>query len=512
MSKNEQRLTKQVKWGALLSYFSIALNVVCGLLYTPWMVRQIGQSQYGLYTLASSLIALFMVDFGLSSATARYVSKYRAEGAEDKIPGFLGAIYKLYIVIDAVIFAALVAVFFCVDTIYAKLTPQELEQFKVVYCIAACYSVINFPFITFKGILTACEKFIYLKFADVLYRILLVGMTVGALLLGWGLYALVAAHAMAGFASLLYKYLVIKNTTTVKVSFRGKTKGLYKEIFGYSVWVTVATLAQRLVFNITPSILGIVANSAAIAVFGIVTTIEGYAYIISTAINGMFMPKISRIYANEDAQQKIMPLMVNVGRFQIVLNGLIVAGFICVGREFILLWMGENYISAYAGIVLVLVPGIFYNSMQIAHTTVMVQNKVKITAFVNIATGVTNVILSFVLSQRYGVIGACISIFAAYVLRVLMLVIFYRKSLQLNMLLFIKECWLKLLLPVGLTVIVGVAAGSLSVYGWLGLVMKGSIVAAVYMICVLIFFLSASERRWLMRHVRPRRTMNDNGR
>ena len=55
--------TKQIKIGAILSYFSIILNVGAGLLYTPWMVKMIGQSQYGLYTLANSLISLFLVDF-----------------------------------------------------------------------------------------------------------------------------------------------------------------------------------------------------------------------------------------------------------------------------------------------------------------------------------------------------------------------------------------------------------------------------------------------------------------
>lgn len=502
MSSNEQRLTKQVKWGAFLSYFSIALNVVCGLLYTPWMVRQIGQSQYGLYTLASSLIALFMVDFGLSSATARYVSNYRAEGAEDKIPGLLGAIYKLYIIIDMVIFVALVIVFFSVDIIYAKLTPQELAQFKVVYCIAACYSVINFPFVTLNGLLTAYEKFIHLKIAAVLYRVVLVGLTVIALLLGWGLYALVTTHALAGLLMLLYKFLVIKKATSVKVNFRSKSKNLYRDIFGYSVWVTVAMLAQRLVFNITPSILGIVANSSAIAIFGIVTTIEGYAYTIATAINGMFMPKISRIYARENAEREIMPLMIGVGRFQIILNGLIVVGFACVGWEFILLWMGENYLSAYVGILLVLVPGVFYNSMQIAQTTAMVQNKVKITAFISVVTGVTNVILSFTLSRIYGVIGACMSIFVAYMLRVLLLVLCYSRAMGLDMLLFAKKCWLRLLVPIAVTIVAGIAIGKLPVQGWLGLFVKGVMVVAVFAVCVLLFFLTESERKRLFVRIR----------
>ena len=74
--------TKQIKFGALISYFAIAFNIIAGLIYTPWMVSQIGKSDYGLYTLANSLITLFLVDFGLGQAVSRYVSKYRAEGDE----------------------------------------------------------------------------------------------------------------------------------------------------------------------------------------------------------------------------------------------------------------------------------------------------------------------------------------------------------------------------------------------------------------------------------------------
>lgn len=176
----------QIKIGAILSYLSIGINIIAGLLYTPWMVDTIGKSDYGLYTLANSLITLFLVDFGLSSAVSRYVAKYRAEGRQDKVNNFLGAVYKLYLIIDAVIFVALLIIYFCIDSVYVKLTLAELEKFKVVYLISASFAVINFPFVTFNGILNSYEQFIPLKLADVIYRILLVALTVITLLFGCG--------------------------------------------------------------------------------------------------------------------------------------------------------------------------------------------------------------------------------------------------------------------------------------------------------------------------------------
>ena len=104
--------SKQIKIGAIISYISIVVNIVAGLLYTPWMIDKIGESDYGLYTLANSLITLFLIDFGLSAAVSRYLATYRAEGKEEAANRFLGAVYKLYLIIDSVIFLLLIILFF----------------------------------------------------------------------------------------------------------------------------------------------------------------------------------------------------------------------------------------------------------------------------------------------------------------------------------------------------------------------------------------------------------------
>lgn len=496
--------SKQIKWGAILSYISIAINIITGLLYTPWMVESIGESQYGLYTLANSVITLFLVDFGLSSATGRYLSKYNAEGDMEAAERFLGAIYKLYLLIDAVILIMLLSVFFLMDRIFVNLTAAELVQFRVVYAISAVFSVVNFPFVTFNGILTAYEKFVPLKIADLLYRLCNVGFTVVALLLGYGLYALVSIHAAVGVLVLVFKYVIIRKSVPAKVNFRDSSAGIFREIFGFSIWITISALAGRLVFNVTPSILGIVANSTAIAVFGIVTTIEGYTYTITTAINGMFMPKISRIVAGKKDENDLNPLFLSVGQFQYVLNGLIVAGFAVVGREFIRLWMGEDFGQAYGGILLVLIPGLFYNSLQIANTTMVVTNKVKFTAIVSIVTGVVNIFLSFPLSRQFGVTGACMSIGAAYLVRDALLNIIYNRELPLDISRFIKECYLKMSVPILVTIACGTVLNRfVPDGGWGVFLVKAMITGTVYVSATLFLAIPKQERRkilaWLKR-------------
>lgn len=492
---------KQLKIGAVLSYVSIAVNILAGLLYTPWMVHQIGDSAYGLYTLANSLIGLFLVDFGLSSATSRFVAKFRAQHKEDKIEELLTTIYGLYAALDVIIFVTLAVVYCFIDVIYQNLTPVEIVQFKVVYCIAGTYSLINFPCMTFNGILNAYEKFIPLKLADVIYRISVVLVTVIAISLDGGLYALVVANAFCGLLSIGFKYIFVAKSVKIKIRLKNLNKEYLKDIFKFSIWTTVCALAQRLIFNITPTILGIVDvnASSSIAVFGIVVTIEGYVYLITTAINGMFLSKISRLLIADNRREELTKLMTLVGRFQYAVNGIVVVGFALVGREFILLWMGESFVDAYMGIVLVLLPGLFYNSLQIAQTAFIAQNLVKYQAYIQLVVGIINVVLSLVLSGLFGVIGAAVSICIAYFIRTVLTLFLAHRKLDVDLKYYIIHCYLKMSVPIIATLAVSLPIILLfDGVSWLNLVIKGLIIASVFLLATFVAGITKSERQKLL--------------
>ena len=434
--------SKQLKFGAIMSYFTIVFNMLAGLIYTPWMIKQIGQSNYGLYTLATSLITLFVVDFGMGAAVARFVSKYNAEGNQEKVNNFLGIVYKLYLLIDAVILIAVVVIGFFINGIYNNLTASELETFKVLYVIVGLFTVISFPFTNLNGILTAYEQFVGLKFADLFHKIFIIVAMVIALLLGYGVYALVIVNAISGLLTIAIKLVIIKKNTAVKVNFKYMDKSLLKEIFGFSVWTTVGSLAQRLIFNITPSIIAAVSvtGSIGVALFGLGQTIEGYVYNFAAALSGMFMPKVSRMIYEGKRDSELMPLMIRIGRIQCIIVGLLVFGFIAVGRSFIVdIWNRPEFVDSYWCTVFLIIPCLLDYPMDIAYTTLIVENKVRLQACIYVFVGVINVILSLVLSKYFGALGASISIFVAYTIRAILMAMVYHKVLKLNMFYFFKE-------------------------------------------------------------------------
>ena len=69
------------KFAAVIGYLTIALNLLYNLLFTPFILRALGQSEYGVYTLCSSVISnLSLLQFGFGATFIRYYIRYSAEG------------------------------------------------------------------------------------------------------------------------------------------------------------------------------------------------------------------------------------------------------------------------------------------------------------------------------------------------------------------------------------------------------------------------------------------------
>lgn len=446
---------KQIKYGAIISYIAILFNIVSGLLYTPWMINKIGQSEYGLFSLAITLISFFSIDFGLGEAVSRFLSKYNAENKIQEKKDFLGITFKLYIVIDIVIFIILMIVYIFAGKIYAELTVDELSKFRVAFLIAAVYSVCSFPFMPLNGIIISHERFTFRKFTDLLHKIITVVMMIIVLLLGYRLYSLVIVNAISGVITILLKLSYIHKNKLIEINFRAKNRTILREIFGFSFWTTLMIVAQRFILNITPTVLGAFAGSVQISLFSVAMAIEGYTWTFANALNGLFLPKVTRITIRSNNSHEIENLMIKVGRIQLMLVGLLIIGFIIMGKEFMILWMGESFSVSYYVTILLILPCIITLTQDIANTTLVALNKIRYRAYAYITVAVISFSLSVVLSRKWGAIGSGIAIFIGNVIgHVILMNIVYNKVLKINIFRFFKENHIKMCVPLILFAVV----------------------------------------------------------
>lgn len=470
----------QIKAGAAISYLALFLNIAIGLVYTPWMIRSIGKADYGLFTLAMSVIHLFVFDFGLGSAVTRYVSKFLAEGRQDKVDQLLGVVSKLYLIGDCIILIGLAIVYFLLPNVYQGLTPEEMEKFKTIYIIASLFCLISFPFIPLNGVLTSYEKFVPLKLCDLSHKIIIVVMMTACLLLGYGLFALVIVNSLAGIIIILFKLKVLGWPRIKAIQWRFWDKQMIRSILSFSIWVTIVLLAQRFIFNIAPSILAFYATSALITILGLAIALEGYTYSFASAINGMFFPRVSRMVQNGQ-RDDILSLMIRVGRIQIVIIGLICVGFIAVGRSFINAWLGDGFEDVYICALMLILPSFFHLPQEIGNNALYAENKVKLQAIVFVCTAVLNITLGFPLTKFFGVKGLCFSIMAASLFRTISMDVIFYKNLNINIFRFFKDSFLKMLPFILLSLALSYLAISfVPLAGWTGVAVKAIICMAIY--------------------------------
>lgn len=487
---------KQVKIGAALSYLGVFIGIVSGLIYNPWMIRKIGNADYGLYTLAMSLINIFLVDFGLSMAAQRYISKYRAEKDQKAVDDTVGLIYKLYLAITAVLIVVFTVLYFFIDHIYVRLTVEELQKFRVLYIMVAIYSITSFPFITLNGILSSYEKFVPLKICELFYKIISISLTAIALFAGYGVYILVVVNLIAGLIVTAMRIIFVKRCTPVKANFAYRDLAKIKELFGFSVWTSISIVVMRLLLSLGPSILGIVSGTFEIAVFGYAVSIEGYVYSFVNAINGFFMPQLSRITTEEtNKNERVVQLMVSVGKFILILFGLIFVGFAVMGRDFILLLLGRDYLKAYGCVLLICGYGIIAYPQQIANTYTVVQNKVKERAIVSLIAFSVYLLVVFPLGSFMGAMGIGIAVCFSLVVQTVLMNILYAKKLQLNVMFFFQNCHLRLLPGFLIFAAISVAISFVPLNGWLGFALKVLLIILVYFGIVCFLFFNKTERK-----------------
>ena len=490
-------MSRQIKVGAIISYFSLAINTLLAFIYLPWMISVIGKSDYALYSLAFSLISIFMIDFGLSAAVSRFITKFNAEGQTEKVNSFLQTVETLYTIISSVIFFVLIVFYFFIERIYTGLSATEIHTFKMLYIVVMIYSIISFPCMTFPGILNAYEKFIELKICDLTQRLLSAFLTIICLISGGGVRSVVMCTAVSGGITIVVRYLIIYKKTPVRIRVGKIDRDLFRDIFSFSIWITIISLAQRCIFNIAPSVLGIVSNSEEIAVFAPANTLENFFYMLASAVNGLFLPTISRYIAEND-KKKIDQLMVKVGRYQFIVLSFVYVGFFCVGQDFMIAWMGNDFIKTYPCVLLLFFPDILLFSQQIANTTAIAQNKVKEQAFGYICMAGICVVISFLLCRVLGSLGSAIGISTSYLFLFIYLSILYRQRLGLNIKRLFKECYFHLgpfIILAGLSSFF-ICSFILLNNLWVRIIVKAIITSIIYFLFI-IFRLNQEEKNFV---------------
>jgi O-antigen/teichoic acid export membrane protein len=204
-----------------------------------------------------------------------------------------------------------------------------------------------------------------------------------------------------------------------------------------------------------------------------------------------------RILIKEDGN--ILPLMIRVGRIQLLVIAFIIIGFICFGNQFIYLWVGEDFKASYICAVLLIIPSLFHLPQTIGSEAIYAQNKVKQLAIVFVVMAICNIIGAFILSPSLGALGICISICFVYLIRTIGFDLILWKQIKINICDFFRSSFGSLLPSLLGIVLIGFIIAYLIHPGtWFKLIIDIILFAIVYWGALYVFGMNSEEKNLIM--------------
>lgn len=347
----------QKKVGVLLSYGQITATMLSNLLYTPIMLRMLGQSEYGVYSLSSSVIGYFALLYaGMSSTYLQYYSSYMAKRNDDGIAKLNGLFLLLFSGMGLLVLLLGLGMSFNLKTILGSgLTEAELSLAHILFVIMSVNMALLMPKTVFAVLVIAKERFIFIKSLGIVTAILSPVFNLILLYQGYGSIGMSVVVLFVTMVDLVVNIWYCHLKLRCRFSFKKLPFYLLPGMLSFSIFIVIQGIGNQFQWQLGKVLLSYRADSSAIAVYSVGVQIFSVFANMSCAFYGVVVPQIYKL-VQEQNREALTQLWIKVGRYQFYVLLFILSSFLAFGEAFIQLWAGHGYEDAYWVAVILMTP------------------------------------------------------------------------------------------------------------------------------------------------------------
>ena len=425
-----------------MTYIAQGVQILSGLLYTPIMLRLLGQSEYGLYQLVASVVSyLSILSLGFGSSYMRFYSRIKKNNDEQEIARFNGMFMTIFLIIAVICLLCGAVMLGNIELVFGDgLTAAEYPKARILLALMVFNLSLTFPASVFDSFMSAHEQFIFQRMLKVLQYLFNPFIALPLLIAGYGSIALVLVTTGLTIAKLISSIWFCMKELHIKMVFRGFEWGLLKEMWFFTFFIFINMIVDQINWNVDKFLLGRFSGTVAVAVYGIGSQLNNMYLQVSTAISNVFIPQVNRIVAEGQGDRVLTELFTKVGRVQFIILSMIVSGFIFLGQAFIALWAGDGYEDSYYIALLLIVPVTVPLIQNLGIEIQRAKNLHKVRSIIYLIMAIANIFISIPLIQIWDSIGAALGTAIALVAcNCIFMNIYYHKKIGLDMVYFWRQ-------------------------------------------------------------------------
>ena len=493
-------IKNQKKIGIIISYINIVLNMIVSVFFTPFLISSLGQAEYGVYRTVQSFAGqLAIMTFGISAIVTRNIAYYDVKKEQKRKENFLAMALIISVILSLFVFFIGMILCSFTDKLFGKsFTAQEIITAKKLFILL----VVNVSLIVFNdffsGIPKGHEKFAVVNGVSTVKLILRILTMVILLKLGFKSVAIVLVDVMLSVAILLfnafYDFVIIKE----RIKYHYFDKELFLSSLSFSLAIFLQAIVNQVNQNMDNMILGVMTESKIVAVYSVAVVIYTTYNSVTSVFASVFTPKATQMLAKGCSDEELTDLVSSVGRYQFMIIGLVLTGFIIFGKEFINLWLGHTYEPVYKICLILLIPVTVPLIQSTCNAVLDAKMKRMGRSVILIVMAVINFVSSVIFVKKFGYIGAAYGTSLSTIVgHIILINIYYYKSIHLNVIKMFKDIFHKILIALIALSFVGIPIGKLTITSnhWVSFILKCFIYTLIYAVVIGVFALNKNERK-----------------
>lgn len=490
---------KQMTVGIAISYLVIIVQFFTGLLYTPIMLKSLGQSEYGVYSLCTSFMGYFTImNGGINAAYIRFYVQMK-EKKSQSIEKLNGIFLKIFIVIAFIaLVGGLLTSYFSAYIFGGKISVKEYYLVEDSFKLLAISSALQILNCVFSSLIIAEEKFIVGKSVNLIVAILNPVVTIPLLERGYGCVMIIGVHLATTLISLLINVFYCRYSLNVKFDLFAHDRKLLTSIFVFSGFIVLQSIMDQVNWQIDKFILARTQGTGEISLYSVGSTFNKYFLMFSGALSGVFISKINKLQAHENIEG-LNNIFVRSSRIFAYLIWFFISGYTIFGQQFVIRWAGAEYKNSYIIGLFLMLPVTASLTMGLGQDIARAMNKHKAQILINVVICLVNFAISIPLAIKWGAVGSAGGTFFAEILMCMIVEpLYYYKVLGLD----IRELFVNLKNIAGgmiIPIIVGVIIlkGGFVKPNYLSIAMYAMVYALLYFVSMYIFAMNDYEKNYI---------------
>ena len=402
---------KQMTLGVVLSYITIAAELLTGLLYTPLVLRLLGQSQYGIYSLVISFTGyLTIFNAGANAAYIRFYVQTK-EKDKTKVDGLNGLFLMIFFVLAVIgVSAGLLISQFSPQLFGNKILPQEYELVEKSFILLSVLTGVTVLNNCFNSIVIANERFVFGKAINALSVIAAPIITAPLLYMGYDCTAIITVKFAVTAVMLITNVIFCFKNIHIKFKLERYSKTLLHAIFVFTWFIFLQSVTDQLNWQIDKLILARTHGTTQTSIYSVGSTFNSIYMQLGMAVSGVFISQVNRL-VSQNSKMDLDDLFVKTSRLNMYITCLIMLGFTFFGKAFVLRWAGAEYVNSFLVGLLLMLPLTLTMTLGLQGEIARAKNLHHIQIKINIVLCILNFIVSIPLAMKWGALGSALGTF-----------------------------------------------------------------------------------------------------